>query len=243
MDATGERLPRALLYRRGLAAPDGLFDAMIEIPDDPFRERWFYLNKLIHPFALTPFKRTLFLDSDTLVRRPLAELVAKHFSGKPVALFVKNEPVESTAVMGNHFIPQRFSRELGTVMVQNPDGGGHMYFESGPDSASIVARALSFVTDSEALYHHLSGNYEFVSDELALLAILTIDGIVLPARSGAVYAVQPDEVEAVATLLKEERHDTESACGKATIFHFFGQAKNSETYWKLLASIPPRWLA
>lgn len=236
LDATGEKIPRVLLHPRGLSAPVGYFDITLPMPADPYRDRWFYLNKLVHPYALTPFDRTLFIDSDVIVRKPIADLVTSHFLGKPVALCVKHEPLDGTEAQGNHFTPQRFVEAFGTTMVQNPDGGGHMYFESGPASASIVARALELVTCKEDLYHQISGNYGFIADELALLAILTIDGIILPAGLGAVHPVQPDEVEATVAGILER-----SAQGGPTLFHFFGEGKESEPYKRLLHSIPTRW--
>ena len=236
LEATGERIPRVVLYPRDLSVPDGYFDATIPLAEDPYKGPLSYLNKLVHPFALTPFARTLFIDSDVIVRRPLKDLVTKHFIGKPVALCVKHEPLDSAEVHGNHFTPKLFVEAFGTRMVQNPDGGGHMYFESSPRSASIVARALDFVTQQEDLYHRLSGDFAFVSDELALLAILTVDGITLPTRLGAVHPVQPNEVEAtVANLLEGRSQDGPN------LLHFFGPGKEAEPYKRLVASIPARW--
>ena len=238
LTATGERLPRVLLCPPGLPVPDGYFDAVIPTPPDPFQGRWFYLNKLVHPFALTPFRRTLFIDSDVVVRRPLAALVATHFAGSPVALFVKREQLSNAEVRGNHFTPKLFAERFGTTMVQNPDGGGNMYFESGPRAKAIVARALDFVTRHEDVYHDLTGNFGFVADELALLAMLTVDGTVLPSRPGTVHPVQSWEVDSiVADLLAGDGRDG------STLFHFFGQAKESEAYERLLRSIPARWPA
>jgi hypothetical protein len=236
LDATGERVPRVILHPRDLPVPAGYFDMTIRMPADPYRGRWFYLNKLVHPYALSPFDRTLFIDSDVIVRRPIRNLVTRHFVGKPIALCVKHEPLDSTQTLGNHFTPKLFVEQFGTPLVQNPDGGGHMYFESGATTESIVARALELVTCNEDLYHRISGNFGFVADELALLAILTIDGIVLPAGLGAVHPVQPHDVDAtVADLL------TGTVQTQAALFHFFGQGKESESYSRLLASIPARW--
>jgi hypothetical protein len=245
LDAAGETMLRALLHAPDLVVPSGFFDIAIPTPADPYRGRWFYLNKLVHPFALTPFRRTLFLDSDVIVRRPVSCLVQDHFRGRPVALCVKHEPIDSTDVLGNHFVPQRFAQAFGTPLVQNPDGGGHMYFESGLASASIVRRALEFATCQEDLYHWLSGGFGFVADELALLAILTIDGIGLPTRIGAVHAVQVEEVDRIVAFLERPAAaapDMRYVEG-VTLFHFFGRAHEAEAYTTLTSSVPARWPA
>lgn len=173
--------PVCLLTTSGSSVPPGFFDSVVTLPDpEPFSGPLRYLNKLIHPFTLSPFDRTLFLDDDMLVIRPLDRVLRDHFVGRALAIntivCTRSEPRPGT----NHLDPATVCDELGVDRCRNTYGGGHMYFEHTAGTVPMLAQAaLAVVADERALYERWA-QQPIVSDEVALLIAVNRFDVAMP---------------------------------------------------------------
>jgi len=171
----------ALLVLEGLPVPPGCFDEVLVIRQpEPFVGPQRFLNKLVHPFRMTPFDRTLFLDDDTLAIRPIRPVIDEHFAGHAVAINTRVDGPTDPRTGINHLEPSVVCHRFGRAHCLNTNGGGHMYFEDVASCRPLVERAICIATDEFELYRELSSQ-EICSDELALLIAFNEAGVEQPA--------------------------------------------------------------
>jgi hypothetical protein len=151
--------------------PGGYFADIIEIErPEPFSGYSRYLNKLVQPFKLSPFDRTMFFDDDTLLIRPIRRAIEEMFAGSPISACATVQYANELSPGINHLVPAATCEALGRSWIYNLYGGGHYYFESGPEADRILEAALAFAVESPDLYERVATpGQAFVSDEIAFL--------------------------------------------------------------------------
>lgn len=228
-------MPVALIVAPpGLEIPRGFFDEVLFAPyPEPFRGELRYLNKLHHPIRLTPFERTLFLDDDTLVIRPLRQLVESEFARFPVALNTRLEGLSDRSSM-NHLMPGRVIDHFGIERCRNVYGGGHMYFRRCDEARDILCAAIRVACEDREVYEHLSGQ-TVVSDEVALMVVANERGLDMPTLPDFVDAYDLWQANQISV---EVRTGTYRWPGRpwgrnihdVRILHFCSRAKRSLPY-------------
>lgn len=229
--------PTTLLTTQPTAAvPGGFFTSIVHIETpEPFGGDMRFMNKLVHPFTLSPYERTLFLDDDTLVIRPIDRIIRDHFAGRALAINCQRSPQDGNRLGTNHLDPAVVCGELGTDSCWNTYGGGHMYFErSAGTPPALAAAAVDVVLHERELYERWSGQ-TIVSDELALLIAANRGGVDMPTA--------PDFVDALSLRLAESvRFSVTTSCYRwpdrswgqsiddVAVLHFCSSSKLAANY-------------
>lgn len=227
--------PRCIITTPDAVVPDGWFHHVIRFEQpEPYANHFRYLNKLVHPFVLSPFTRTLFLDDDTLVIRPFQTVLEANFLGHQVALNTRKDQADEPRPGTNHLDASVVCQELATSHCWNTYGGGHMYFESISQFPELAADAIDIAVNQPELYERWSAQ-SIVSDELALLIAINQQHFEMPTI--------PDFVDALSLRLADSAHFSvrESTyrlpgrpwgeqIGDVAILHFCSSAKRSVTY-------------
>lgn len=215
------------------AVPPGWFDAVLHItPPEPYAGELRYLNKLVHPLALSPFEHTLFLDDDTLVLRPFVATIEQHFAGRQIAINCLPCAATDERPGTNHLDPSIVCSATGHDICWNTYGGGHMYFERGPQP--LVADALAVVTTERALYEEWS-RQRIVSDEVALLIAANRGNVGMPSLADFVDAPKLRQTRQITVRVADSRYRwPQRPWGEdidaVAILHFASSAKRSAGY-------------
>ena len=198
----------------------GLFDAVV-----PWKfQRRGFLSKL-DMYDISPFEKTLFLDSDIIVWRPLS-MVFDRFAGEPFAVMQDDEP------RGTWYENlERLRSEFGEVERIRFNGG--LYYFEKCDAAERLFRDVASI---ETRYDDLGVErlYGKLSDEPMFGLIMSREGIAVTADHSRAYWIattwphgKPYYIDSVAGECwhlegKEKVH--------RVMMHFYGGAVNSYRY-------------
>jgi hypothetical protein len=229
---TNPGLPVSLLVPEGLDANADKFDSIhhFRLPE-PYSGESKLLNKLIHPINLSPYERTLFLDDDTLVVRPLSGALLRLGEG-PLNINCRRGPGVSASQLNK--LPTAISRARFGPDFLNVYGGGHMYFEDKRDARSAADAALAVAERAD--YAELAGQ-SIIADELAIVIAANEERWPMPVLDDFVDAFTLDQANCIDLAMRQHppRYrwpkrpwgtDIESVC----ILHFCSRAKRALPY-------------
>ena len=203
-------VPVALITMRGADIPSGsFFDETLWIdPPEPFSGNARYLNKLVHPFRMTPYRRTLFLDDDTLVIRPFLPVLREHFYGRSVAINCF-EQLPGDPCPGINFVrADATARLTGRRRIDNLYGGGHYYFETGPPVDEVLDLALDVAVNRPDDYAAVAcpGQHQ-IADEVAFLYAVNTLHLDMPHLPDFVDALSLKRASQIRLSVRQSRYE------------------------------------
>ena len=230
-------VPVMLITLDHVQVPGGCFDSVrrVQTPE-PFSDQFRFLNKLVHPFTLSPYRRTLFLDDDTLLVRPVRPVLEEHFFGRDFALNTFAQKPEDSCVGKNFLHPGATAQLTGRPLVDNPYGGGHYYYERGDRLDEIIRYALEFATDRPGDYVSVAcPGQRVVADEIAALFAINALDLPMPRLPDFVDSLNLARGNAISLDVSAGRYVWDerpwgSRIGDVRILHFCTNGKRSLAY-------------
>lgn len=231
------KVPIGLLVPRRLRVHERFFDFVQWFDEpEPFAGELRYLNKLVQPFALSPFERTLFMDDDTLIIRPIRTTIDRAFRGHALAINCRVDDRSTPRHGMNHLVPEAVCETFGLNRCYNTNGGGHMYFErASRERVSEVAElAISYGADDAGRYERLAGQ-KVVSDEIALLLAANHLRLHMPVLPDFVDALTLKQASKIDLDVADSHYEwSERSWGvlvsDVRVVHFASSAKRSLPY-------------
>jgi hypothetical protein len=235
-------LPVVLLTTRNRPVPGGFFDEVARFDEpEPYLGRAHLLNKLVHPIDMSPFKRTFFLDDDTLVVRPFRDVISRHFVGRPLAISAQiSKPADDHPGL-NHLVPSATCDELRLESCLNTYGGGHMYFEERSAARELADAAVAEVLGDPSRYRRLAGS-DVISDELGILIMANRRSLGQPVVSDFVDAIRLQDSYGVRLDIAKSIYEWRSRpwgsrIEDVCIVHFCTDGKRSLPYARAVHSL------
>lgn len=230
-------VPVALITTRSADVPAGYFATRLGFDEpEPFTGGQRYLNKLVHPFQLSPFRRTLFLDDDTLLIRPISDLVDNEFRGHMVALNGIRQAPDAGWIGNNLLRPAETCEALGREWIYNLAGGGHYYFEQADGLDEFLSSAIDFAIDPTSAYADVGGRGRSqLADEIAFLYAINAQGLDIPTLPDFIDGLSFDRAGTITVDVEQGRYEFPDRpwgeqIDQVRLLHFYSRAKRALPY-------------